>query len=87
MRSLAGDIVSSDMKTKERKHVFSAPRSETDIAALKRISEHEKSSVADLFRRYARSEFDRLFPGEPSASTRGPRGTKVRGSCWWSWTA
>jgi hypothetical protein len=64
LRMLAPGIIFNDMKTNERKHVFSAPLSETDMAMLKRISEHEDIPMANLFRRYVRTEFDRLFPGE-----------------------
>jgi hypothetical protein len=52
------------VSTKERKHVFSAPLSETDLAMLKRVSEAEDIPMANLFRRWVRSEFERRFPGE-----------------------
>ena len=55
------------MKAKERNHVFSAPLSTSDMAMLKRVSEKEDIPMANLFRRWVRTEFERHFPGEKVA--------------------
>lgn len=56
-----------NMKVKERSHVFSAPLSASDMAMLKKVSEKEDIPMANLFRRWVRTEFDRHFPGEKIA--------------------
>lgn len=52
------------MKAKQRSYIFSSPLTPAEQQMLKRVSEKEDIPMANLFRRWVRSEFERLFPGE-----------------------
>lgn len=56
-----------NMKAKERTHVFSVAMGLSDMAMLKKVSEKEDIPMANLFRRWVRTEFERHFPGEKVA--------------------